>query len=233
MILNSQKLKQIRQDKGWSQDLLAKSSGLSLRTIQRIESDAQASSESLLAIASALELSPALLRASSNELSFNITRKTIIHSLIGFMIIALAVTMLMLLSGGFALFTDGYGLIFLIAFISAATIVAFGVDGLIKSMTGFKCLFSQQIAGGNPAKYLANIYQSQIRFCYGGAIVAFFIGMVAIHGNLDFKAPKDIHRAYSINLLLLVYATLICEMILRPLKIKLSTCDLSDTDTLQ
>jgi transcriptional regulator with XRE-family HTH domain len=233
VILDSEKLKQIRRDKGWSQDLLAKASGLSLRTIQRIEADAQASSESVLAIASALELSPVVLRAASNELSFNMTRKTIVHSLFGLMIISLAVAMLIMLSGGVTLFIDGYGLVFLFAFISAATMVAFGVDGFIKSVKGFKYLFSQQIAGGNPAKYLALIYQSQIRFCYGGAIMALLIGMVAIHGNVDFQEATDLHRAYSVNLLVLVYATLICETILRPLQIKLDICDSSDTDAIQ
>ena len=45
-----------RKQKSWSQEELAIASGLNLRTIQRIESEASASLQSLKALASALEI---------------------------------------------------------------------------------------------------------------------------------------------------------------------------------
>ena len=45
-----------RKQKSWSQDELATASGLNLRTIQRIESEASASLQSKKALASALDL---------------------------------------------------------------------------------------------------------------------------------------------------------------------------------
>lgn len=48
--------KNLRQQKNWSQEQLALASGLSLRTIQRIESGRKASIESLKSIAAALDV---------------------------------------------------------------------------------------------------------------------------------------------------------------------------------
>ncbi len=227
-MLDSNKLKHIRQDKGWSQDLLAKASGLSLRTIQRIESDGRASAESFLSISSALELSPNVLHSSLNKLSVNWTRKMIMHGVIGLSVISTAIGMLFVLGGNAKIFIDWYGLVFLLAFVYAATIVSFGVNGLFRSLSGLKYLFTQEIIGGNSAKYMAIIYKSQIQFCYGAAVLALFIGSVAIHGNVDMHPAESIHRAYAVNLLILVYGAIFCEAILRPLKIKFESCDLGN-----
>lgn len=53
---NQNKVKELREHKGWSQDHLAEASGLSLRTIQRIESGRQVSGESLICVAAALDV---------------------------------------------------------------------------------------------------------------------------------------------------------------------------------
>jgi transcriptional regulator with XRE-family HTH domain len=49
-------MKALRQERKWSQEQLADFSGLSLRTIQRIESSNKAGYESLRALASAFEI---------------------------------------------------------------------------------------------------------------------------------------------------------------------------------
>ena len=49
-------VKRLRQKKDWSQDQLARMTGLSTRTIQRIESGSPASKESLKALASVFEV---------------------------------------------------------------------------------------------------------------------------------------------------------------------------------
>jgi transcriptional regulator with XRE-family HTH domain len=56
MNINTQLLKKLREDRAWSQEHLAKAAGISLRTVQRIESEGKASAESRMAIASALNV---------------------------------------------------------------------------------------------------------------------------------------------------------------------------------
>lgn len=55
MIVNTKLIKAKRQEKLWSQEQLAEVSGLSPRTIQRIESTGNASSESIKSLSSAFE----------------------------------------------------------------------------------------------------------------------------------------------------------------------------------
>lgn len=56
MKVNAELILSLREEKSWSQDELAIASGLNLRTIQRIESEATISLQSKKAIASALEI---------------------------------------------------------------------------------------------------------------------------------------------------------------------------------
>ncbi|PYE30522.1 uncharacterized membrane protein YhaH (DUF805 family) [Idiomarina fontislapidosi] len=56
MIINSEKVKQLRENKGWSQEQLSALSGLNLRTIQRVEKRGSASPETIKALASVFEI---------------------------------------------------------------------------------------------------------------------------------------------------------------------------------
>ena len=56
MKINAEIVREARRQKSWSQEELAIASGLNLRTIQRIESEASASLQSKKALASALDL---------------------------------------------------------------------------------------------------------------------------------------------------------------------------------
>src|SRR5690242_6804806 len=54
--VNTQKIKILREQRGWSQDQLAQMSGISLRTLQRMEKDGKCSIESVKSIASVFEV---------------------------------------------------------------------------------------------------------------------------------------------------------------------------------
>lgn len=54
--MQTYRIRQLRLEKGWSQEQLASIAGLSTRTVQRLENGEQASLETLSAIAAALEL---------------------------------------------------------------------------------------------------------------------------------------------------------------------------------
>jgi transcriptional regulator with XRE-family HTH domain len=56
MNINSALVKKLRAEKSWSQEELATASGLNLRTVQRIETEATASLQSKKALAAAFEI---------------------------------------------------------------------------------------------------------------------------------------------------------------------------------
>ncbi|EPJ51448.1 MAG: hypothetical protein OFPI_17630 [Osedax symbiont Rs2] len=59
MPISTQQIKLLRKERGWSQEQLSAISGLSTRTVQRIESSGDCSLDSTMALASAFEISPA------------------------------------------------------------------------------------------------------------------------------------------------------------------------------
>lgn len=59
MAIDAQRLRSLREQRGWSQEQLADVSGLSARTIQRVEATGAASLETRMALAAALALAPA------------------------------------------------------------------------------------------------------------------------------------------------------------------------------
>jgi transcriptional regulator with XRE-family HTH domain len=56
MDVKSERIRELRQHRGWTQQQLAEIADLNLRTIQRIENSASASHESVSALASAFEV---------------------------------------------------------------------------------------------------------------------------------------------------------------------------------
>jgi transcriptional regulator with XRE-family HTH domain len=56
MQVNAELVRRTRTERGWTQDSLAEATGLSIRTIQRIERHGLASNESVSAVCAVLEL---------------------------------------------------------------------------------------------------------------------------------------------------------------------------------
>ena len=228
LFISTSKLKTVRRDKGWSQDVLAKATGLSVRTIQRIEADGKASAESTLALASVFNLPPQALKATSKEIEVNWTRKTIMKNLIALLMISGAVGMLIILGASVKHYMDAASGLFLILFLYSATIATFGTSGMLKSLSGLKYLFTEEMVGGTQAKYLGELYGSQVKFLYGGSFIGLIIGSIAILGNIDTYDDFVFLRASAVNLVVLFYAAVLSEGIFRPLSIKLSTCDIKE-----
>lgn len=63
MKVDSEKLRWLRETRGWSQEHLCALAGISVRTLQRMEADGSASAESRMAVAAALGLDAAQLCA--------------------------------------------------------------------------------------------------------------------------------------------------------------------------
>jgi DNA-binding XRE family transcriptional regulator len=65
MRVSAEQVRALRSGKAWSQEHLAECAGVSLRTVQRVEADGGASHETVMALASALGVTPAELGAES------------------------------------------------------------------------------------------------------------------------------------------------------------------------
>lgn len=68
--VNSEKIKQLRIERSWSQEKLSQASGLSLRTIQRIENEGVCSLDSRQAIAATFQVVPSSLGEAEGASSF-------------------------------------------------------------------------------------------------------------------------------------------------------------------
>mgnify|MGYP000645695780 CR=1 FL=1 len=223
--LSPERVKFFRKDNGWSQELLAKASGLSLRTIQRAEKDGNSSAETQLALAAAFNISPKELFPVSSTLDVNWKRKNIMQSFLALLVVAGAIIMLAILGGNIAMFIDIASILFIVLFMYAATVVAFGSAGLLKSFKGLSYLFASDISPTPATEFLSVIFKRQIYFIYGAALIGLLIGSIAIHTNVD--EAIIFHRAYAVNLVVLLYAAIIAEGILRPLATKLEHRELS------
>gem|GEM_PF-716719 len=233
--LSSERVKYFRKDNGWSQELLAKASGLSLRTIQRAEKDGNSSVETQLALAAAFDISPKALSRISPSIDVHWKRKNIMHNFLALFVVCAAIVMLTLIAGQITWFLDYISAIFLILFMYSCTIIAFGSQGFIKSIKGFSYLFAQDISPTPASKYLALILKKQIVFLYAGAFIAVLVGIIAIHNNFPYEetttqANLMLHRAYAVNVLIVLYAAILAECILRPLTTKLESRELIRTD---
>lgn len=227
--LSPERVKHFRKDNGWSQDLLAKASGLSLRTIQRAEKDGNSSAETQLALAAAFDISPQELFPVSSNPDVNWKRKNIMQSFLALLMVGGAVTMLFILGGEIGMFIDPPSGLYILLMMYSSTVVAFGVHGLLKSITGLGYLFASEISHSPATEYLAVIYKKQIHFLYGAAAIGIIVGVIAINSNFDVIESKfGLATSYAVCLLVLLYAAIISEAILRPLSTKLESRKLAD-----
>ena len=70
-------LQRPREHKGWTQEHLARASGLSLRTIQRIEAGDSASKDTILSLAAALDVAQEQIKGSDSLRRFQIIALTL------------------------------------------------------------------------------------------------------------------------------------------------------------
>jgi transcriptional regulator with XRE-family HTH domain len=102
MSVSNQNIITLRKERGWSQEKLAAISGLSERTIQRIERDGNCSLDSKMALASAFEIAPQELSAAYENESEKLEMIIDWGGALGLLILGLATPAVILLTG-----TDG------------------------------------------------------------------------------------------------------------------------------
>lgn len=144
------------------------------------------------------------------------------QNLVALVIVCGAILMVFILGGRLALFSDFYGGLFLFLFTYSATVIAFVSQGLYKSVIGLRYLFVNDIAQTPASEFLAIILKKQISFIYGGASLALLIGSVSIFSSAEALASTTvIYNAFAINILIILYAAIFSEGLLRPLPTKL------------
>lgn len=88
--INNKLISSERRKHQWSQQQLADMTGLSLRTVQRIENNGNASHESIRALASVFEISSELLVVEKNKLELRYKLAVIFSSIVTFFYFTLA-----------------------------------------------------------------------------------------------------------------------------------------------
>jgi len=228
MQISPEKLKYFRKNNGWSQDVLAKAAGVSLRTVQRVEKEGNASSETLLSLASALSKSPKELCQISQNIETFWKWRNIMQNCIALIVVTCAVSMLLVLGGDIGIFTDFYGILFLLLFMYACSVFSFGSHGMIKSITGLHLLFSSEITPTKAVEQLVFIYKKQITFIYAGAFIGLIVGAISILSSPEaIESRTHFFAAWAVNMLIILYAAILAEAILRPLATKLESTKLN------
>ena len=224
MQLSQARLKQYRANKGWTQELLATATGLSVRTIQRIESEGNASAESVLALSSALEVLPSALQPDAQVIEAHWTKEKIMYAGLIVTFLFISIITMFNTASSWVHYLDVPILLFTLNFTFLLTTLTFGFAGLKKALWGLKYLFCKDIIGGKPASTLRDIYTCQITYCYSSATMICLIGSIAaIYEINTLELQTDLQFWLPILILPFLYAVLFSECIFRPIKHKLSS----------
>ena len=218
MAISTQQIKLLRKERGWSQEQLSAISGLSTRTVQRIESSGDCSLDSTMALASAFEISPA-------ELARQLVAEDIadpefeLAAILGYLCLLIGLPVL------FYNFTNTFGIW------EIATVLI--IDGLVLMLScnslGLKetlNFFSNSLIKINSQTKISSFNAAIIHarhVCQYLYTVAFVTALVYLL-TIVLHVPE---RLATVNVLLvevmmpILYATLLAEFWIRPYKHKL------------
>lgn len=214
------KLKKLRTYNGWSQERLADVSGLSLRTVQRIESGGSASLESQLALAKALDISPGeLLEASEVEIGSG----GINWSGIGGILLCVLLMFWQFYLPG-APFFEYVSFILVIGLALGMAAISLGFEQAVATLALVRWVFILPRGETGLQKHLPNLNRI-IFYCYSGGAISALVGIIAVlmsPANADFNQPysplSPVAMGYGVSLLTLLYAAMFAELVFRPLK---------------
>jgi DNA-binding XRE family transcriptional regulator len=210
------KIKSLRTAHGWSQDRLAKVSGLSLRTIQRIERGDACSVESKLSLAATFEVSPQALsapRAQQKQASgIEFSR------FIAFVIVLIMLAWLLGLSGGLQVFFDATSLMATLLLAPCLTVLSKGFNSTLSSIMLLKWLCLKPVFNQGMANCVRTLHKLILHLYASGALVS----LLSLIGLLS---QSNVNREYlgsylAIVILPLLYAAIMAELVFRPIKYK-------------
>jgi transcriptional regulator with XRE-family HTH domain len=216
MEIESGVVKKLRLEHGWSQERLAKVSGLSLRTVQRIEAGESCSVESRLSLASTFDITlSSLLNKNTiieTQNQFDPSRMMTLIAIVG------VVLFLINTSGGLNIFFDFISLSMLFILSFGLTVISKSYRETVNALKLFKWLIYRPhfFIGLAPCirtlhKMISNIYASGLFIS-----TLSFIGMLA-QSDVNFD---NMNLYLSIVGLPILYSIMLSELLFRPIKHK-------------
>lgn len=218
MKVSPEKVKKLRLEHGWSQEQLSDVAGISYRTVQRVEKDGNGSPESLMAISSAFNITPNDL---SSEYKSKVGTGAINWSgIFGLGLCAFLIGLMIVLPGEGTLFFDLISLILVLGFSFALLSMSCGVRPAFDALSQLRWLVSEPKDAPLTQRHLP-ILRKWILYLYSSGVVSTLFGLVAV-----FTSPKtsgdNVYLGISIAFLTIIYAAVIAEFIIRPLKNKIT-----------
>lgn len=212
-------VKLMREERGWSQEQLAAISGISQRTVQRVEKEGTCSLESKMALASAFEISPKELEDhKKNDFLFE-------HNRVFWPGVAGYLILILILGIVFYFLTHTHGvweigsLAIVDGMIFAISITTYGLEETIRF---FRHSFSPVSSAAAADSYAVYIVQANqiIKYAYTfGCLTALVYLLVTA-----IQTPDQYHNS---NIILVeaatpvVYAIFLIELWIRPFKYRL------------
>lgn len=220
----SDKLKELRTQHGWSQEQLETISGVSVRTIQRIEKSGECSLESKMALAGAFSISVEYLNdtAQNAPLYESVSFK---DNLVSWLIILVIIFGILLLNGNGSINERLHiNLFTMSAFWLASTIRAQGSQFIVLTFKLVFGMFSKSLKDIPVRQSIINLNQ-QIKFVYSSALFAFmFMAFQLLNANI-------LTSEQSLNLFIIqmadsaisaiIYSIFFAEFLLRSAKLRL------------
>ncbi|GGW49801.1 helix-turn-helix domain-containing protein [Alishewanella tabrizica] len=224
MDISADKLRNMRLRHNLSQELLAKQSGLSLRTIQRLEREGGGSSETLHALCATFNIDAEQLQQQKAPLYSRWHRATVISKIFLFMLLFAGVLSLMRLATvDISIYIDVIALFILIGYLSLSTLLCFGLQGIKSALSGIRFLASSTLYAQGSIAYLHSLYGYIYFNCYIAAALGSGIGLISL---LEMLATTGNHLQFFAGLqvlaILWVYAAIVAECVIRPLRYKLT-----------
>lgn len=220
MSLSVEKLKKLRLNCGWSQERLAGISGLSLRTIQRIENGENPSLESQLAIATAFNISPSELL---DDKDIEIGSGGINWSGITGLVLCAFFMFTQFKLGG-AIFFDGVSFLFVIGLSLAMSSISLGLNNTLATLSLTRWIIflpKHEIGLQDNLPYLNKF----IIYCHVAGAISTLVGIIAVFMTpesytyaFEPQAKNPFAMGVGIAFLTTLYAAILAELILRPLK---------------
>lgn len=210
------KIKNLRLERGWSQEHLGDITGLSSRTIQRIESQGNASPESLMAIASAFSLSTSDLSADYNEKIGD--GKLKLAGVLGLFLIFASLAFYLTISGDPLAIIDLPALLFVLVVPFSISCIASGFKATLQVYRLILWLVYEQKDRRNVSVYLPVLRKLIIYSYVSGATGS----LLSLLGMFNQSSETYYPASISVILLIFIYATLQAEFVFRPLYHKLN-----------
>lgn len=219
MSISKQLIKLLRKERGWSQEQLSIISGLSERTIQRIEKNGGCSLDSKMALASAFEVSPKELEDKLQPQLIFEKSKIDWASTLGYISILIILPIILFV------LTNTHGLweISCLLIIDGLTIVlSTSSHGFAETIIFFSNTFSAIKNAGKTIDYNATIVHAKL-ICQNLYVIG-FVTMLVYLLTILIHVPD---RLENINVILveasipMLYAILLAEFWIRPFKHKI------------